>query len=98
MRWAVLDAHSDLKDNMRMSNAYDLSAPKKATNLSVNSDLLAQAKALGINVSALLEQSLAEQVRKLKAEAWVHENRAAIQAYNQDVQDHGTFSEGLRSF
>lgn len=83
---------------MRMRNVYDLSAPKKATNLTVNSDLLSQAKALGINVSAILEQSLAEQVRKLKAEAWVRENQSAIQAYNHDVEDHGTFSEDLRAF
>lgn len=83
---------------MRMSNVYNLSAPKKATNLTVNSDLLSQAKALGINVSAVLEQSLAEQVKKLKAEAWVRENQSAIQAYNRDVEDHGTFSEDLRSF
>lgn len=78
-----------------MSNVYDPSAPKKATNLTVNSDLLSQAKALGINVSAVLEQSLAEQVRKLKAEAWVRENRTAIQAYNQDVESQGTFSQDL---
>ncbi len=83
---------------MRMSNVYDPGAPKKATNLSVNSDLLAQARALGINVSAVLEQSLAEQVKKLRAEAWVRENRSAIEAYNRDVEKHGTFSEELRSF
>lgn len=81
-----------------MSHVYDRSAPKRATNLTANSDLLSQAKALGINVSALLEQSLAEQVKKLKAEAWVRENQSAIQAYNQDVEVQGAFSEDLRSF
>ena len=84
--------------NMRMNNAYNLAAPKKATNLSVNSDLLSQAKALGINISAVLEQSLAEQVKKLKAQAWVRDNQSAIQAYNQHVEQHGTFGEDLRSF
>ena len=84
--------------NMRMNSAYNLAAPKKATNLSVNSDLLSQAKALGINISAVLEQSLAEHVKKLKAQAWVRENQSAIQAYNKHVEQHGTFGEDLRSF
>ncbi len=83
---------------MRMSNVYDFSAPKKATNLSVNSDLLSQAKALGVNVSAFLEQSLAEHVRKLKAEAWVRTNRTAIRAYNQDVEQNGLFGDHSRTF
>lgn len=51
---------------MRMRYDYDLSAPKKPTNLTVNSDLLAQAKALGINLSQVLEQSLTQEVKKRK--------------------------------
>ena len=65
-----------------MNNAYDVGAPKKAANLSVNSDLLAQAKKLGINISAVLEHSLADKVKMLKAEAWKRENKEAIEEYN----------------
>jgi antitoxin CcdA len=83
---------------MRMKNVYDLGAPKKATNLSVNSDLLAQAKALGINVSAVLEKSLAEHVRDLKAQRWKQDNHDSIVAYNEDVENNGTYSDGSRSF
>ena len=39
-----------------MLSAYDLEAPKKATNLSINSDLLKKAKALDINLSAPLDR------------------------------------------
>ena len=81
-----------------MRYVYDVSSPKKATNLTVNSDLLLQAKRLGINISALLEQSLAIQVKKLKAQSWLEENRVAIDAYNRDVNSQGTFSDDLRSF
>jgi antitoxin CcdA len=83
---------------MRMNNAYDVTAPKKAANLTVNSDLLSQAKLLGINISAVLEQSLAAEVRKVKAQAWVRENQSAIQAYNQDVEQNRTFGEDTKSF
>lgn len=81
-----------------MGSIYDASAPKKATNLTVNSDLLAQAKELGINISALLEQSLEHQVKKLKAQAWLRENREAITAYNRGVDEMGVFSDELREF
>ena len=81
-----------------MASVYDLSAPKKPTNLTVNSDLLAQAKALGINLSAVLEHSLIQEVKKRKTEAWLQENRAAIETYNQDFSERGAFSDGLRCF
>jgi antitoxin CcdA len=83
---------------MRMPSLYDLNAPKKSANLSVNSDLLAHAKQLGINISAVLEQSLAQKVKELTAQAWLEENRNAIAKYNQEVEEHGVFSDGVRSF
>ncbi len=81
-----------------MHNPYDLRAPKKSANLSINSDLLAQAKQLGINLSAVLEQSLAKKVQEAKAQAWLEENKEAITRYNQDVNKNGVFSDGTRSF
>lgn len=39
-----------------MSQLYNINAPKKPTNLSVNSDLLKRARALNVNLSATLEQ------------------------------------------
>jgi len=79
-------------------NTYDTSAPKKPTNLTINSDLLAQAKNLGINISAVLESSLAVEVRRRKAEAWLQENQSAIAAYNEEVEAHGTFGDHVREF
>ncbi len=79
-------------------NVYDPRAPKKATNVTVNSDLLAQAKALKINLSAVLEKSLAEYVRVLKTEAWLRENGEAISTFNRDVELHGTFGESVSRY
>ena len=78
---------------MRMSNA-----PKRPINLSVNGDLLLQAKAAGINLSAVLEKALRDEVKRLRAETWLHENREAIQHYNQDLENHGNFSDEFRAF
>ncbi len=81
-----------------MQSIYDTHAQKKATNLSLNSDLLAQAKDLKINLSATLEKSLAEEVRKRKAEAWLTENREALEASNKFIEENGLFSDGIRLF
>ena len=81
-----------------MSSLYDATAPKKLTNLTVNVDLLSQAKSLGITLSAVLEQALVAEVRKRKCEAWQRENQAAIAAYNREVETSGAFSDQVRSF
>ncbi len=36
--------------------------------------------------------------RRRKREAWLRENREAIEAYNEFVARHGDFSAGLRGF
>jgi antitoxin CcdA len=81
-----------------MNSPYDLQAGKKPTNLSINADLLAKARDLEINLSATLEQALAEAVRQHQRAAWLAANRDAIAAYNQQVEDQGVFSDGLRTF
>lgn len=77
---------------------FDANAPKKATNLSINSDLLRQAKERRINISQALEQRLAELLREEKSRAWKEENREAVEEYNNRIETHGTFSDGLRRF
>lgn len=51
-----------------MHAIYDENAIKKASNLSINSDLLRQAKALNINLSATLEAALKVKVQELRAD------------------------------
>lgn len=81
-----------------MQTVYDLEAPKKATNLSINSDLLSKAREMDINLSSTLEQALAETLKERQRTRWLAENRQAIQAYNAEVEEKGVFSDGLRSF
>ncbi|MDO8272811.1 MAG: type II toxin-antitoxin system CcdA family antitoxin [Gammaproteobacteria bacterium] len=81
-----------------MSHAYNIQAPKKPTNVSINSDLLEKARTLGINLSATLEQALAEQLRVEQRAQWLKENADAIKAYNKFVESNGTFSDSVRKF
>ncbi len=81
-----------------MHTLYDHDAPKKPTNLSINSDLLTKSKALNINLSATLEQVLRTKLAESEAETWKKENKRAIQAYNEMVEEHGLFSDEHRKF
>ena len=74
------------------------SSSKKATNVSVNAELLAKAKSLNINLSATLEAALKEQVRLKEQAQWLKENDEAIQAYNAFVEENGSFSDSVRKF
>jgi antitoxin CcdA len=64
--------------------------------VSVSADLLREAKALGINLSRVLEKGLEEKVRAARRERWLAENREAIEEYNRHVSKHGTFGERMR--
>ena len=57
------------------------------------------------NVSAVAGKSKAEDLilieealKGKQREQWLAENKAAIDAYNEHVESHGVFSDGLRSF
>lgn len=75
-----------------------LRSRKKAANLSVDTDLLERAKRLKLNLSQVFETGLSEAIRQRQREEWLKKNRAAIEAYNDYVDKHGVFSDGLRSF
>jgi antitoxin CcdA len=78
-----------------MQQAYDTLAPKQATNISINSRLLAKASDLNINLSVILEAALAELVSVREREGWLAENHASIAQYNDFVDKNGVFSDGL---
>jgi antitoxin CcdA len=71
---------------------------KRATNLSVHSDLLDAARAAGVNLSALLERALTEELARLRRVHWRRENSEAVAAYNDHLQQHGRFLAGRRRF
>jgi len=81
-----------------MQICYDLGSPKRPTNLTVNSDLLNQAKSLNINISAVLETALADIVRQKKQSVWKQENAESIENYNNHIGSFGVFSDAVRTF
>lgn len=81
-----------------MQPVIDHTAPKKATNLSINKELLAEARSLNINLSATLEQALTEKVRQERRKQWRVNNRDAIDACNELTEQNGLFSDNHRTF
>ena len=81
-----------------MQNLYDIHAPKKATNLNVNSDLLQKARDLKVNLSATLEQALKDKLKSVEEERWKKENKAAIAAYNEFIAENGCIGDEYRNF
>jgi antitoxin CcdA len=71
---------------------------KRPTNVSIRSDLLAAARAAGVNLSATLERALRAELAQARRQKWKEDNREAIARYNEFVDQHGVFGDGSRSF
>ncbi|BBJ24653.1 type II toxin-antitoxin system CcdA family antitoxin [Candidatus Nitrotoga sp. AM1P] len=81
-----------------MLQLYDETASKKATNLSINSDLLSKARELKINLSATLERALADELRTTERDKWLKSNKKAIESLNELAERNGLFSDSYRNF
>ena len=74
------------------------SANRKPTNVSLNPRLVADARALGINVSRACESGLVIELKKAQVARWQADNEAAINAANRYVEMHGLPLEKYRLF
>ena len=81
-----------------MPQLYDERASKRATNLSINGDLLSKARALKINLSATLEHALESELRKSERDNWLKDNKNAIIKLNELADKNSLFSDAYRSF
>ena len=57
-------------------------AATRPTNVSLHSALVAEAKALGVSISRSANEGLERAVKKARADQWLEENAAALEAYN----------------
>ena len=78
------------------SPPHDVKAAKQTVSLTINSDLYAIAKALGINASQVAEEALIQHVTRLKAEQLQAEIRQDLEAASTYIAKHGSFAEMVR--
>ncbi len=72
--------------------------PRKPTNLSLDSALLTEARALNVNLSRAAEEGVRAAVAAAKAEQWKVENAEALQSSNSYVEKHGLPLDRFRQF
>jgi antitoxin CcdA len=78
-----------MEDIMGIASRRASEASKKATNVSISETLLADAKALQINVSRAAEAGLDRAIAERRAEIWLQENKEALQSSNDYVERNG---------
>lgn len=71
---------------------------KRATNLSLSSDVLEAAKNLKINISQVCDNHLREVVRREQERKWREDHADFIAAYNATVEAEGLPLDEWRSF
>lgn len=58
---------------------------KRATSLTLDRDLLTEARGLGLNISRAAEEGVRAAIRAEKQRQWREDNAAAVQNYNDRV-------------
>ncbi|WP_168247421.1 type II toxin-antitoxin system CcdA family antitoxin [Mesorhizobium sp. M1D.F.Ca.ET.234.01.1.1] len=62
---------------------------RKSVNTSIDSRLIEEAKALGINMSRAAEQGIAKAISAEKTRRWQEENKQALESSNDYVKRNG---------
>jgi antitoxin CcdA len=71
---------------------------RRPTNVTLPVELVAEAKALNINVSQACESGLAQSVAEARRARWLEDNKEAIRAYNDMVERDGLPLDEFRQF
>jgi antitoxin CcdA len=72
--------------------------PKRATNVSIDAEILAEAKAMKINLSQTLEDELRKQVKTAREAKWREENKDVVESYNRLIERAGVFGEEFQDW
>jgi post-segregation antitoxin (ccd killing protein) len=72
-------------------------APRQTVSLTINSDLFARAKSLGINASRIAEEALVRELERRRAAALTAEIQADVAATDELVEKHGSFAAMVRA-
>ncbi len=75
---------------------FDPKAAKQTVSVTLNSDLYAKAKTMGINTSKVAEEALASKYAELSSEALIAELQRGLAAVDAYAEQHGSFAEQVR--
>ena len=67
-------------------------------NLTLDADVAEEARVLGLNMSRLAETAIADAAKAERNRLWREENRAALDAYAEEVAREGLALASYRTF
>jgi antitoxin CcdA len=71
---------------------------RRPTNITLPDELVAEAKALQVNVSQACESGLARSVAEARRARWLEENAQAIEDHNAMIERDGLILDEFRQF
>ena len=81
---------------MLMKHEATLSGKRKPVNLSIDTGIVAAARASGLNLSQISESAIRAATRDVHRQRWIEDNRAALQSSNAWVEDNDLPYASLR--
>jgi antitoxin CcdA len=75
---------------------FEPKAAKQTVSVTLNSDLYAKAKSMGINTSKVAEEALAHEYARRCSEALKAEFRQDLAAIDRYAEEHGSFADLVR--
>ena len=75
---------------------FESKAAKQTVSITLNSDLYAKAKSIGINTSKVAEEALAQEYAQRRSEALIAEIRQDLAAVERYAEEHGSFADLVR--
>ncbi len=75
-----------------------MSTVRRSANLSIDADVLEEARALNVNLSRAAQDGIRHAVALEKARKWKEENADAIRSSNEYVEKYGLPLEKYRMF
>jgi antitoxin CcdA len=75
-----------------------MSQTKRATNLSIDAEVIHEGRTLGINLSQTCEIFLRDYIKREKERRWREENAPFFTTYNEMIEKEGLALEEWRGF
>lgn len=86
------------KPTIKAGAARSTSNVRRRVNLSLRATTLDDARELGLNISRIADDKLAEAVREEKGRRWLEENREAIEYHTKRIERDGMWNKDLLRF
>lgn len=62
---------------------------RRAVNLTLDAEVVEEARALGVNLSKAADEGVARAIGRIKARQWAEENADVIRSTNEYIEKHG---------